>query len=226
MTTMVVAQSAMLWQPNKAVVVTVSVLVAGVVSAALVFMFAGHTEPAARIMPVELSLTSAAPSLQTASTRLTIHEHQIKPQTVLKPVPISKIENIPVHTIAPISPPIDWQQQIQMSVENQSQNSVNPNGFILNKPSQTTPLQQALNAPRKPETMQDGGSYRSIYGGVMLKSGGMCSEVQTIQVGPSPSNRVNVVFPGNHCAGDYQPSMADELSRWADKEAQKHQPPF
>ncbi|MGA9855412.1 MAG: hypothetical protein WBR29_09080 [Gammaproteobacteria bacterium] len=221
-----VIQPKMMWQPNRLVIAVVGTLASIVVIAALIFMFARRPQPTARIMPIELRLTSAVSSGPAASKQKPVSERRITPQVILKPLQIKKVENIPLNTIEPPSPsPVDWQQQIEMSVKSQGQSSSNSTGIILTKPSSITPLQQALNAPRKPETMQNGGSYRSIYGGVILKSGGICSELQTIQIGPSPSNRVTIAFPGHHCAGDYQPSMADELSKWVDQEAKRHPPP-
>lgn len=228
MIAMVAAQSAKLWQPDKFAVASFSVLVTGVVLAALVFMFARQPETLGRISPTELRLISSTTPEQAASKPMTVPEHQIKPQAVLKPVPIMKVENIPLNKIEPPSPPlVDWQQQILMSVDSQSQNSANPNGLILIKPSQITPLRQALSEPRKPEPMQNGQSYRSIYGDTIQKINGKCVELDTIQVGTSPYSQMTIaMFPAVTCPGDYKPSMIDELSNWADKEAQKHQPPL
>lgn len=215
--------SLMIWQPNRAVVVVVGMLATAIVLASLYFMFDRPLEPAVRVMPVEIHLTSDMVPLYSRQAQ---SKQRNKPQAILKPLHLKKVENMPLKMLEPPSPPpVDWQQQIEMSVKSQSQNNPSPTGFMSNRPMQISPLQQALNAPRKPENLQNGGSYRSIYGGVMLKSAGICSELQTIQVGPSPSNRVTIAFPGQHCGGDYQPSMAEELSKWADQEAKKHPPP-
>jgi len=224
MATIVAIQPGMIWQPNRVGVAAASIFAAAVVLAMMIFMFDRQLEPVVRVTPVEIRLNPISPH---QTTGLHVQpEYRIKPRAELKTLHIMQAAIIPLQLIEPISPPIDWQQQIEMSVRNQGQTNTNPAQLLSNKPPPVSPLQQALNAPRKPETMQNGDSYRSIYGGVMLKSGGMCSELQTIQVGPSPSNRVTIAFPGYHCAGDYQPSMAEELSNWADKEAQKHPPRF
>ena len=86
-------------------------------------------------------------------------------------------------------------------------------------------LSHALKAPASPPGMYDGDSYRSVYGFPVMKSGGRCLALETIQVGPSPSAHSTVGF-GVPCPGQYRPSMADELKTWAEKWAHKqHLPP-
>jgi hypothetical protein len=225
--TMAGLQPAISWRPDKFAVAAAGMLATTVVVAMLIFMF--NTQPGAvmRVMPVELRLESTAviPRATLKSTHVQ-PEQQKKFLAAFKSLPILKVEKIPLTIIAPLSsPPIDWQQQLQMSVKSQTQANSGLSASPLNRIQAFTPLQQALNAPRKPETMQNGDSYRSIYGGVILQSDGMCSELQTIQTGPSPSDQATIAFPGHRCAGNYLPSMADELAKWADQEAKKQPPP-
>lgn len=82
-------------------------------------------------------------------------------------------------------------------------------------------LNRALEAPRAPATMQNGQSFRSEYGYVVVKAGGRCAALQTIQhLSLSPSVHPTVAFP-IPCPGEYQPSMGDELDAWANKEKKK-----
>lgn len=85
-------------------------------------------------------------------------------------------------------------------------------------------LSKALVTPSPPAAMHNGDAYRSVYGSPVVKSGGRCLTLQTLQVGLSPSARATVAF-GMPCPGEYRPSMADELKAWADKEARKHHLP-
>jgi len=224
---MVALKPILIWRPNRVACVAGGIFVTVIVLAALIFMFNRPLESAIRVTPIEIRLISAATSAQVAlKSKHVKFEHRHETGAILKPVHLVRSKKIPLKIIAPPLPtPVDWQQQIEMSVKSQAQSVSNPTGLMLNKIPIVTPLQQALNAPRKPESMQNGGSYRSIYGSTILKSGGMCSELQTIQIGPSPSNRVTIAFPGHHCAGDYQPSMNEELTKWVDQEAKKHPPP-
>jgi len=223
---MVVPQSELVWQPNRAACVAASILAAASVLAALIFMFDRSLESAIRVTSIEIRLTSATPSKQAASKPKQLRSKPpYETEAILKQSHLVRPEKIPLKIIESLPKPVDWQQQIEMSVKSQDQSDSNPTEFTLHKIPAATPLQRALIAPRKPASMQDGESYRSLYGGVMLKSDGLCSELQTIQMGPSPSNRVTLAFPGHHCAGDYQPSMGDELSKWVDQEALKHPPP-
>jgi hypothetical protein len=222
----VMPQSGIIWRPNRPAIFVASLFATAVVVSTLIFMFDRQPESPIRVYPIEIALTSLS-ALEPIGSKQRRSLSRPHLETAMRPkvLHLVKADTVPLKIIEPLPNPIDWQQQMEMSVKAQGQNlpsSLKPMS-AGNLPF--TPLQQALNAPQKPSTMHNGGSYRSIYGGVMLKSGGMCSELQTIQVGPSPSNRVTVAFPGHHCAGDYQPSMAEELSKWVDQEAKKH-PPF
>lgn len=86
-------------------------------------------------------------------------------------------------------------------------------------------LSRVLNTPLPASTMQNGDAYRSVSGFPVVKSGGRCLALQTIQVGLSPSAHVTVGF-GVPCPGEYRPSMADELRAWAAARAsRKPRPP-
>jgi hypothetical protein len=85
-------------------------------------------------------------------------------------------------------------------------------------------LSRALNAPPSPPSGHNDDSYRSVYGFPVVKSGGRCLALETIQVGPSPSAHSTVGF-GVPCPGGYRPSMADELKAWAGKQARKQHAP-
>lgn len=228
MVAIVAQQSPMIWQPNRAVVVVFSTLAAAVVLAIIIFMFDRPLAPAIRVTPIEIRISSATVAKQIPLKLKQVQsEKRNKPQAVQKQRHLVKVENIPLKTIEPLpSPPVDWRQQIQITVKSQGQSNPNPMKFMLSRLPPVTPLQQALNAPRNPESMQNGESYRSIYGGTIQKINGVCVEIQTIQVGTSPSNRstISMLSPFT-CPGNHKPTMAEELSNWADKEAQKHQPP-
>ena len=162
--------------------------------------------------PVEqrITLTLAAPRTESKaqSWQLKVPAPTLKPLSVVKP------------DANPIPPLIDWQQQIEIEARSGSQMLFLPGRF-----QDLSPLQQALNVPRKAAPMQDGDSYQTASGGVMMKANGVCSEVRAVQVGPSPSNRATVSFPGQNCAGDVQPTMAEQLAEWANQEKKRYTPP-
>lgn len=82
-------------------------------------------------------------------------------------------------------------------------------------------LERALHAPRKPQTMKNNSSWRSIYGYTVSKVNGVCSYSVTLQhmsLSPSVHPSVSFVIP---CPGDYRPSMADELAQWATAERKR-----
>jgi len=81
-------------------------------------------------------------------------------------------------------------------------------------------LMHGVNAPAPLPGMQNGDAYRSEYGFGVIKAGGRCGELKTVQIGPSPSVKAVVGFAAP-CPGSYKPSMGDELKAWADKQASK-----
>ena len=224
---MVVPQSELVWQPNRAACVAASILATAMVLAALIFMFDRPPESAIRVAPIEIRLTSATPSEQAASKPNRLRS---KPQdergAILKPLHLARPHKILLKITEPTLPkPVDWQQQIEMSIKSQEHSDSNPSEFMSHKIPAATPLQQALNAPRKPASMQNSESYRSIYGGTIVKSDGVCSRLQTVQIGPSPSNRMTLAFL-THCPGEYKPSTGRELLEWANKkQAKMSRPP-
>ncbi|MDE2197144.1 MAG: hypothetical protein KGJ56_08145 [Gammaproteobacteria bacterium] len=73
--------------------------------------------------------------------------------------------------------------------------------------------------------MRDGEAYRSVYGSAVVKSGGVCSELHSLQLGLSPSNEVTLGLYV-HCPGDYRPGMGEQLLAWAEnRRAQPGAPP-
>jgi len=226
MVAMVATQFGEVWQPNKIATAAGAMLATLAVVAMLVFMFEKRSEPDVRAAPVVLrfSLALATPRAGLKSRHAKTRQ-QSETSVMLRPPSDVKVDEIPLKIAAPIPLLLmDWQQQMEMSLKSQAQTDPVSGAFQLNRIPSFMPLQQALNAPRKPGTMRNGDSYRSSTGGVMLKSAGMCSEMQTIQVGPSPSNRATVALPGQNCADDGRSSMAEELSKWASQEAKKYPP--
>ena len=201
-------QRAEVWQPNRGASASLAVLATALVVAMLISVIKarpGSIDIAAPVVQ-RLTLTVTAPQseLKPRSKRLNVPAATLKPLSVLEPV------------VASIPPSIDWQQQAQTVLDSMV--------FLPNR-VQVSPLQQALSAPRKAGTMQDGDSYQTASGGVMAKMGDTCTEMRSVQVGPSPTDRATVAFPGQACAGDDQPTMAEQLAEWADQEKKKHQPP-
>lgn len=97
--------------------------------------------------------------------------------------------------------------------------------FLAPKPANTEQdLAGTLNAPRKQAPgMQDGDAYRNSTGETVIKAGGECGRMQSIQMSPSPTNKAAIGFL-THCPGDYQPTLGDQLLKWAETK-QKPAPP-
>lgn len=207
-----VIQHAEVWQPNRGASAALAMLATTLVVAMLISVIQARPDSFDITAPVvqRLTLTLAAPrvELKPQSKQLNVPAPALEPLSVVKPV----VDSIP--------PPIDWQQQIEIEARSGSQMLFLPDRF-----QDLSPLKQALNGPRKAATMRDGDSYQTASGGVMVKADGMCSEMRSVQVGPSPSNRATVAFPGQACAGAVQPTMAEQLAEWVNQEKKRYPPP-
>lgn len=71
--------------------------------------------------------------------------------------------------------------------------------------------------------MQDGDTYRNNAGETVIKAGGLCGRVHSVQMSPSPTNRATVGFLTD-CPGEYQPTLGEELLQWANKKQAKEAP--
>jgi hypothetical protein len=97
--------------------------------------------------------------------------------------------------------------------------------FLEPKPNRASrDLARTLNAPRKSvPDLQDGDGYRSTAGETIIKSGGECGRVHSIQMSPSPTNKATIGF-FTRCPGEYQPTLGEQLLKWSDTK-QKPAPP-
>lgn len=209
------------WGPNRAAVAVVAILATAVVVAMLILVFnARHESAAWTLHGIQRFTLTVAPIRDVLKPPYSRTKQLNKPAALFKSPSLVKMDEVPPQqlVVAPILPPLlGWRQQIEISSGSPARTDQRWTAF--------SPLQQALNAPRKPEAMQNGASYRSSDGSAMLKSYGICTELQNIQIGPSPSNRAMIALPGMNCAGDNQPTMAEELSKWANQEAKRYPPP-
>lgn len=220
---MAVPQPGIVWRPNRAVCIAGALFTASVVMVFLIAMFSRQPESFTQGASISIRLIS-----NPASEPMALKQEHLSSKNRMKagmfPERLIKLGVVPLKSIKPLPTPADRQLQVQLGIESEVPNRSKPQVFMLNKNPEVTPLQQALNAPRKPEAMRNGQSYRSEYGGIELKSNGLCSELQTLQIGPSPSNRTTVASPAT-CPGGHQSSMGEELLKWASHEARKHSPP-
>lgn len=112
-----------------------------------------------------------------------------------------------------------FQQQLDEAVQGYLRNE-KPEGVFLQPESKEYELDRALRTPPRAETLKDGDGYPSVYGVKVARSGDSCSEQRGVQVGPSVSDNVMLAF-SVPCPGAYRPTMADELSAWADGERRR-----
>ena len=199
-------------QPNPFYTVSGAVLGTALVCAVLLWAF---TYPLpnipAQFMQLSLVVASVSPSR---------HVRAPIPKPVTRAVtakPLVMPETSPVKLVSP-SVPLD------ISLPGSVFAPPAASAFVPRAFNPYSDLSKALAAPPPPAMIHNGDAYRSAYGFPVVKSGGRCLELQTVQVGLSPSAHTTVGF-GVPCLGEYRPSMADELKAWADKQAVKNPRP-
>ncbi len=124
--------------------------------------------------------------------------------------------------LAPL-PPIPGFTLLQAEVDEvvRETASVAQGGAFLAPPAPSD-LSRALQAPEKPATLQQGQSYRTEYGNAIVKSGGGCTELQELQIGPVAKAQIGFMVA---CPGERKPTMADALAQWSSQRAEQSPPP-
>lgn len=208
-------------QPNLLYSVSGAMLGTALVCVFLLWVFTHSLPQNVRPRFVELRLMALPATVPKRVVLITPQPaHPLRHSAVARlvmPKPLVIPETGPVKPISPSAP-------LDLSLPGITFIPSAASAFVPHAFNPYSDLSRALKAPPSASTMQNGDAYRSVYGSPMVKSGGRCLMLQTIQVGPSPSAHTTVGF-GVPCPGEYRPSMADELKAWADKEARKHHTP-
>jgi hypothetical protein len=88
-------------------------------------------------------------------------------------------------------------------------------------------LQRDLGKPVEPKALPDNQSYRTVDGQKVVRGGGGCAEVHTVQGSSSPTNHIDVAAPIG-CPGG-APGASEEMGKalddWARKVQEAHPPP-
>ena len=179
----------------------------------LFFAFVGMLEQAppqdARGLPLSLALDTSAVAPRTVKA-----VHRASPGPARSRA-ASLAAKPPVQALDPGA----FQRQLDEAVQDYLRGE-KPEGVFLQPEPKEYELDRALRAPPRAETLKDGEGYPSVYGVKVARSGDSCSEQRDVQVGPSPSDHVMLAF-SVPCPGAYRPTMADELSAWADGERRR-----
>lgn len=120
-------------------------------------------------------------------------------------------------------PPIPGFTLLQEQVDQVAREtaSTGQGGSFLVPPAPSD-LSRALQAPEKAATLQQGQSYRTEYGDAIVKSGGGCTKLQQLQIGPVAKAQIGFMVA---CPGERKPTMADDLAQWSAKRAGQSPPP-
>jgi len=152
----------------------------------------------------------------------------LHPPVVRKPAPRSRPSlsvpvmstPVPLTPLPPLPNSIPLQEQVDQAVRMEV--SADRGGAFLAPARPDDPLSQALQAPERPGTLKEGESFRTNYGDAIVKSGGGCTSLQQLQIGPVAKAQIGFMVA---CPGERKPTMADALSEWASKRAAQSAPP-
>ena len=179
----------------------------------LFFAFIGMLEQApppdarASLLSLTLDTSAVAPRVVKAARR------------VLSGAARSRASLLTAKSRAQRFDPDALQRQVDEAVQDYLRSEKLEGVFLQPEPKEYE-LDRTLRAPPRMETLKDGEGYQSVDGEKVARSGDTCSEQRDVQVGPSPSNQVMLAF-SVPCPGAYRPTMADELSAWAEGERRR-----
>lgn len=190
---------------------------------------AGAVAAALLVMAGFFALFSAAPILKLSHDTQSPIERLMLAEPV--PPPPAPRLRVPSHTppvtlpllpsawpplLAPVTAPGGFTQQDYLDERARG------NAAALRAKVMGSDLQRVLGKPTEKQALPDNQSFRSIDGQKIVRSGGGCAQIQTVQGSSSPTNRINLAEPTG-CPGvpSEQEEMAKALQDWADK----HRPP-
>lgn len=140
------------------------------------------------------------------------------PRPVL-PVQLPELQRLPPLAPAPVTGPDNF--SLQQYLDERAQD----NAAALKDQVTRSDLQRNLGKQVDKPALQDNQSFRSVGGQKIVRSGGGCAQIQTVQGSSSPTNHVDVAEP-TPCPGatpDASQAMGKSLDDWARK-AQQSQP--
>lgn len=180
-----------------------------------------------------VALFAAAPSF-----RLPRHRDRLEEQLVFaEPLPTPRIPHPHLHASAiparvpmlqsawpplpvPIAAPGDFSTQDYLEQRQQQ------NAAALKDQVTGSDLKRELNRPVEQQAVPENQGYRTVDGQKVVRTGGGCAEVHTVQGSPSPTNRIEVAAPIS-CPGgspDASQEIGKALDDWA-KKVHRVQPP-
>jgi hypothetical protein len=198
------------WQPDRRVSLGLAAVSAALLGVSFTALLHGPRPETNRAI-MSLSLASLPKSAA--------HPHRRVPQP---PVPTTAV---PQPLKPDVALPLPDLQQSLLDAARETAASMRPGVFLEAPAERGSDLTRALRAPEKPGVMQEGQSYRSLYGDTVMKApGGGCASMQELQASPSPTNKVMVGF-SVPCPGEYHPTIGDALTAWAGEVVKKKPAP-
>ncbi|HEY1771882.1 MAG TPA: hypothetical protein VGH91_01670 [Gammaproteobacteria bacterium] len=139
----------------------------------------------------------------------------------LLPVQLPELQRMPPPVLAPPQAPDS------ISLQDYLDERAKENTAALEDQVTGSDLRRELGKPTEKQALPDDQSYQTIDGQKVVRSGGRCAQIQTVQGSSSPTNHVDIAEPTD-CPGgapDASQQMGKALGDWAEKHRVPPPPP-
>jgi hypothetical protein len=174
------------------------------------------------------ALFSAVPPLKLSQPAPEVREELVLAEaTSVPPRPRPRVRvprpSLPVQLpeLQRMAPPVPEPIQAtdSLSLQDYLDERAKENAAALKDKVTGSDLRRALGKPTEKQALPDNQSYQTIDGQKVVRTGGGCAEIHTVQASPSPTNHVDIAEPTD-CPGgspDASQQMGKALEDWAEK---------
>jgi hypothetical protein len=133
------------------------------------------------------------------------------------PVALPELQRMPPPAPLPLTSPDSF------SLQEYLDERAKDNAAALKDQVTRSDLKRNLGKQADKSALPDNQSYRSVDGQKIVRSGGGCAQIQTVQGSSSPTNRIDIAEPTD-CPGG-SPDASQEMGKALDDWAEKHRAP-
>jgi hypothetical protein len=133
------------------------------------------------------------------------------------PVQLPELQRMPAPVPEPSRAPDS------LSLQDYLDERAKENAAALKDMVTSSDLRRALGKPTEKQALPDNQSYQTIDGQKVVRGGGGCAEIHTVQASPSPTNHVDIAEPTD-CPGG-SPDASQQMGKALDDWAEKHRAP-
>jgi hypothetical protein len=202
------------WHPD------VRASLSGAVATALLVM-AGFAALFSAVPPLKLSQPASEVREELVLAEATPVPPRPRPRArVLRstlPVQLPELQRMPPPVPEPSRAPDS------LSLQDYLDERAKGNATALKEQVTSSDLRRELGKPTEKQALPDNQSYQTIDGQKVVRSGGGCAQIQTVQGSSSPTNHIDLAEP-IHCPGG-APDASEQIGKALDDWAETHRAP-